>query len=87
MKDRMTLLIAMMLIALAAAACSGNATNSPAPVTTATRAPAPAAPATKVPATAAPSTAELPPTEAPSNAQASAVRLRGVLRLLHDRQT
>ena len=71
MKDRMTLLIPMMLIALAAAACSGTATKSSAPVTTATKTPTQAAPAAKDPATAAPSTAELPPTEAPSSAQAA----------------
>ena len=59
MKDRMTLLIALMLIALVAAACGGSAATSPVQ----------AAPATKVPATAATSTAELPLTAASSHAQ------------------
>jgi hypothetical protein len=60
MKDRMTLLIAMMLIALVAAACGGNAATSPTPVT----------PATQIPPTA-PAAAEAPATAAPNKAQAA----------------
>ena len=65
MKNRMTLLIATISIALAAAACGGNATTSPTPATPATEIPATALPP------AAPATVELPATEAPVEPEAA----------------